>query len=72
MKEMRLRGISTLAEANAWAPSFMAAYNARFAKPPRSDFDAHRALRADESLDTVLTWREPRKVTKALTVQYDL
>jgi len=43
----------------------------RFAKPPKSDFDAHRPLRADESLDTVLTWREPRKVTKALTVQYD-
>ncbi|CAM2178258.1 Integrase catalytic subunit [Paraburkholderia sacchari] len=71
VKELRLRGINTLAEANAWAPSFMAAYNARFAKPPRSDFDAHRPLRADENLDTVLTWREPRIVTKALTVQYD-
>jgi transposase len=71
VKEMRLRGISTMAEANAWAPSFTAAYNARFAKPPKSDFDAHRPLRADENLDLVLTWREPRKVTKALTVQYD-
>lgn len=71
VKELRLRGINTLAEANAWAPSFMAAYNARFAKPPKSDFDAHRPLRADEHLDTVLTWREPRIVTKALTVQYD-
>ncbi|WP_433706548.1 ISNCY family transposase [Paraburkholderia sacchari] len=71
VKELRLRGINTLAEANAWAPSFMAAYNARFAKPPRSDFDAHRPLRADENLDTVLTWRESRIVTKALTVQYD-
>jgi len=71
VKEMRLRGISTMAEANAWAPSFIAAYNARFAKPPKSDFDAHRSLRADENLDLVLTWREPRKVTKALTVQYD-
>ncbi|NVH75939.1 ISNCY family transposase [Paraburkholderia sp. JPY432] len=71
VKELRLRGISTVAGANAYAPSFMAAYNARFAKPPRSAFDAHRPLRADESLDLVLTWREPRKVTKALTVQYD-
>ncbi|MEX3694263.1 ISNCY family transposase [Paraburkholderia sp. BR14263] len=71
VKELRLRGISTLAEANAYAPSFMAAYNARFAKPPKSEFDAHRPLRADESLDTVLTWREPRKVKKSLTVQYD-
>jgi len=42
VKELRLRGISTVAEANAYAPSFMAAYNARFAKPPRSDFNAMR------------------------------
>ncbi len=71
VKEMRLRGISTVVDANAYAPSFMAAYNARFAKPPKSDFNAHRPLRADENLDLVLTWREPRKVTKSLTVQYD-
>jgi hypothetical protein len=71
VKELRLRGIGTLAEANAYAPAFIAAYNARFAKPPKSGFDAHRPLRADENLDLVLTWREPRKVTKSLTVQYD-
>ncbi|KAB1584921.1 MULTISPECIES: ISNCY family transposase [Burkholderia] len=71
VKEMRLRGISTVVDANAYAPSFMATYNARFAKPPKSDFNAHRPLRADENLDLVLTWREPRKVTKSLTVQYD-
>jgi len=71
VKELRLRGIDTVEAANAYAPSFMAAYNARFAKPPKSDYDAHRPLRADENLDLLLTWREPRKVTKALTVQYD-
>jgi transposase len=72
VKELRLRGISTLVDANAWAPSFMASYNARFAKPPKSDFDAHRPLRADENLDLLMTWRETRRVTKTLTVQYDL
>jgi hypothetical protein len=71
VKELRLRNISTIAEANGYAPSFMAAYNARFAKPPKSEFDAHRALRADEDLDLLLTWRAPRKVSKSLTVQYD-
>lgn len=71
VKELRLRGIHTIAAANAYAPAFMAAYNARFAKAPKSAFDAHRPLRADEDLDALLTWREPRKVTKALTVQYD-
>ncbi|HVW52228.1 MAG TPA: ISNCY family transposase [Trinickia sp.] len=71
VKELRLRGVSTIAEANAYAPSFIAAYNARFGKPPKSEFDAHRPLRTDEDLDLLFTWREPRKVTKALTVQYD-
>ncbi|SAL72979.1 integrase catalytic subunit [Caballeronia cordobensis] len=71
VKELRLRGISTIAHANAYAPCFMADYNARFAKPARRGFDAHRPLREDERLDDVLTWREQRRVTKALTVQYD-
>jgi hypothetical protein len=71
VKELRLRGINTREAANAFVPHFIADFNARFAKPPKSDFDAHRLLRVDENLDTVLTWREPRKVTKSLTVQYD-
>jgi hypothetical protein len=71
VKELRLRGISTIVAANAYAPAFIVAYNARFAKPPRSTFDAHRPLREDEDLDTLLTWRELRRVTKSLTVQYD-
>lgn len=60
VKEMRLRGISMVADANAYAPSFMTIYNARFAKPSRSDFGAH-----DEDLDRLLTWRETRRVTNA-------
>ena len=71
VKELRLRGISTIDAANAYAPAFIASYNARFAKPPKSAFDAHRPLRDDEELDALLTWRELRRVTKSLTVQYD-
>ncbi|SAK92304.1 integrase catalytic subunit [Caballeronia catudaia] len=36
VNELRLRGVNTVAAANAYAPCFMAAYNAHFAKPPRS------------------------------------
>jgi hypothetical protein len=71
VKELRLRGISTVAQGNAYAPSFIAAYNMRFAKPPKSDFDAHRPLRDNENLDLLMTWRETRRVTKSLTIQYD-
>jgi len=71
VKELRLRDISTIAAANAFACVFMAAYNARFAKPPRSAYDAHRPLRDDENPDAVLTWRVQRKVSDALTLLND-
>jgi transposase len=71
VKELRMRDISTIEAANAYACAFMAAYNARFAKPPRSAYDAHRPLRADENLDTILTWRVERKVSDALTLLND-
>lgn len=71
VKEMRLLGISTMAAANVYAPTFMIDFNARFAKPPRNDFDANRALREDENLDLIFTVRVPRRVTHNLTLQYD-
>ncbi|HCI6731925.1 TPA: helix-turn-helix domain containing protein [Klebsiella variicola subsp. variicola] len=46
-------------------------YNRRFAKAPRHDFDVHRPLETDDDLDAFFTWREPRRVSKSLTVQYD-
>lgn len=71
VKEMRLRGIGTLEAANAFAPHFIADFNARFAKDPRSDFDAHRPLRTDEDLRLNFTWRLQRKVSQSLTLQHD-
>jgi len=42
VKELRLREISELDAANAFAPEFIADYNRRFARAPRSEHDAHR------------------------------
>ena len=71
VKELRLKGISCMDDANAFAEEFMADYNRRFAKSPRHDFDVHRQLDIDDDLDAIFTWREPRRVSKSLTVQYD-
>lgn len=49
----------------------MGDYNQRFAKAPRLDFDVHRPLENDDNLAEFLAWREPRRVSKSLTVQYD-
>ncbi|XQM39337.1 Integrase catalytic domain-containing protein (plasmid) [Cupriavidus sp. H19C3] len=70
VKELRLHGVHTMEAANAFAPAFMADFNTRFAKAPRSDFDAHRPLRGDEDLARIFSWREWRKVSQSLTLQY--
>lgn len=71
VKELRLRGISSVDAANDFADEFMADYNRRFGKAPRHDFDVHRPLETDDDLTAFFTWREPRRVSKSLTVQYD-
>src|SRR5262245_54361777 len=71
VKEMRLRGINTVAAGNAFLPTFMADYNARFAKPPFDERDLHRPLAGDDDLDDAFAWKEDRTVSKNLTLQYD-
>jgi Winged helix-turn helix len=71
VKELRLRGISTIDAANAFMPAFLVDYNARFGKAPRDSHDAHRSIRTDEDLDSIFAWRELRKVTQNLTLHYE-
>ena len=70
VKELRLRGISTMQEANAYLPEFRAEYNRRFGRPARNEHDAHRALHDQDNLDDIFTWQEQRKVTGQLTVHH--
>lgn len=46
-------------------------YNRRFVKAPRQEFDVHLELDADDDLGIVFNWRQDRKMSKSLTVQYD-
>jgi hypothetical protein len=52
-------------------PSFIEAYNRKFAKVPRYPHDAHRPLRPEEDLDQILAWRELRKVSQNLLLHYE-
>ena len=68
IKEMRLAGICTLEQAQAFVPLFMASWNAKFALPPQGLEDAHRPWSGTpEALDEVLARREERTLSKALT-----
>ena len=70
-KEMRLLGICTREDGNAYLPEFITDFNQRFAEEPRSAVDAHRPLTAKDELTHILTWQEPRTISKNLTVQFE-
>jgi len=71
VKELRLKGISSVAAANAYLPQFITDYNSRFAVEPRSVEDAHRPLSTSEDLDRILTLCERRTLSKNLTLSYN-
>jgi len=71
VKELRLKGISSMEAGNAFLAVFMADYNRRFAVAPTSEEDAHRAVLHDAGeLDLILRRHATRKLSKNLTFQY--
>ena len=71
VKELRLRGISDMATANAFLPDFAATYNRKFAVAAQSDVDAHRPLPVSERLAEILVLQSVRTLSKNLTIQYE-
>jgi hypothetical protein len=70
VKELRLRGISTIEEANRFLEQeYLPTYNARFAVEPVCPTDAHRSAEGYD-LDAILSHQEIRVVTNDYTVQY--
>jgi hypothetical protein len=71
VKELRLAGVGSIADGNAFLPGFLADYNARFAKPAANPKDLHRPMTDRDNLDESFTWRVERTLSQALTLQYD-
>jgi hypothetical protein len=68
VKEMRLRNIDSIEEANGFSPTYIALWNKKFAVPPRDETSAHRPwTAAADVLDNTLARREERVLSKALT-----
>lgn len=71
VKELRLREISDIDAANAFLPTFMADFNARFAVEPQSPQDAHRPmLHSPEEQALILCLHHTRKLSKNLCLQF--
>jgi hypothetical protein len=70
IKEMRLEGISTIEQGNAFLPRFFKKHNKRFKKEAASPEDAHRVMRKKDDLGRIFARRDQRKLSKDLTFQH--
>jgi len=67
VKELRLRNISSIEEANAYLPEFIKDYNERFSVKALSEQDAHRPVFHNaEALKRILSIQRERKLSKNL------
>lgn len=72
LKEMRLEGISSIEEGNAFLAKYMEKHNQKFAVLPASDEDANRpVLHSQEELDLIFSKHHKRKLSKNLALQYN-
>ena len=70
VKEMRLRGIQTLEEANRFLDEFLAPYNERFAVAPAGPGDLHRKIPSRLDLNQILCVKADRALRNDFTVAY--
>lgn len=71
VKELRLRQINDVVQANAFLPEFIEDYNPLFSIEPKNPVDSHQQiLPEDEELDLILTHQELRKLSKNLELSY--
>ena len=72
VKELRLRGISTKADANRYLwDEYIPEHNARFAVAAADLADAHRPLLATHRLEQILSFRTERTLMNDYTLRHD-
>jgi hypothetical protein len=70
VKEMRLRGISTIDEANRFLVSYLPWYNRRFAVKPKKKGNLHRRPHGID-LDAILCVKTERTLNNDYTIQHE-
>lgn len=70
VKEMRLLGIATIEQGNAYLPTFIEQFNRKFAVVPKSPVNMHRPLLPNQNLDEILCLQYTRILSKQLTISY--
>ena len=71
IKEMRLRNISSIEEANDFAQNeYISIHNKRFSVPPASTVDEHLPVDSELNLDNIFCIKEERILTNDNTISY--
>jgi len=68
--ELRLAGIKSIKEANAFLPGFIKRFNAHFAVVPREPQSAYRPLEKHINIDYILCRKETRKASSGSTFSF--
>jgi len=71
VKEMRLRGISSIVEANAFLTEYLPIYNRRFAKKAAQPENLHRPIPKGLNLQRILCIKTERTVRNDFTLAHD-
>jgi transposase len=68
--ELRLAGVQTLEEANAFLPGYLARYRTRFAVAPRSAESAYVPMGPETDLERLFCFKYTRKVAPDNTIRF--
>jgi hypothetical protein len=71
VREMRLLGIKSVAEANAFLQHYLPQYNRRFRRPAAARADLHRPAPSGRELDRLLCLKAERTVKNDFTIAYN-
>lgn len=71
VKEMRLRGIRTVQEGNAFLKEYLPVYNRRFSVRPQERSNLHRPLPLGMNLDSILCIKAERTLRNDFTVAHN-
>jgi transposase len=71
VKEMTLRGINTIEEANRYLDSYLSGHNKRFAVKAKKQDDLHRNIPKGLNLDKILCIRTIRTLRNDFTIAHD-
>lgn len=71
IKEMRLAGVRSKDEGNAFLQTYLPDYNRRYRVSPAKDTDMHRRFKDHRELDRILSIRSSRALRNDFTIAHD-